>query len=50
MRIAAIRHMDTSGAFAQGDEEKDKLPGQPWTPQPPSPDGGSPQGDGKHRK
>lgn len=30
----------------------DKLPGQPWTPPPtpPSPDGGSPPGDGGHRK
>jgi hypothetical protein len=29
----------------------DDLPGQPWTPPPPPPpDGGSPEGDGKHRK
>lgn len=30
----------------------DSLPGQPWNPpeEPPSPDGGSPEGDGKHRK
>lgn len=50
MRIEAINHTHTGSAVALGDEEKDKLPGQPWTPQPPSPDGGSPQGDGKHRK
>ncbi|MFL4906805.1 hypothetical protein ACJ6WF_27335 [Streptomyces sp. MMS24-I2-30] len=29
----------------------DNLPGEPWTPPPPPPpDGGSPEGDGKHRK
>ncbi|MDF3290796.1 hypothetical protein [Streptomyces silvisoli] len=30
----------------------DSTPGQPWQPpqEPPSPDGGSPEGDGKHRK
>ncbi|MFF4748891.1 hypothetical protein ACWD5R_06365 [Streptomyces sp. NPDC002514] len=29
----------------------DSLPGEPWTPPPPPPpDGGSPEGDGKHRK
>ncbi|MFF5407668.1 hypothetical protein ACFY8K_32990 [Streptomyces misionensis] len=35
--------------YANGD---DNLPGQPWNPpqEPPSPDGGSPEGDGKHRK
>lgn len=33
-----------------GDGDGDKLPGTPWTPKEPSPDGGSPEGDGKHRK
>lgn len=33
-----------------GDEDEDKLPGTPWTPPEPNPDGGSPEGDGKHRK
>lgn len=28
----------------------DNLPGQPWPVPDPSPDGGSPDGDGKHRK
>ncbi len=30
----------------------DDAPGQPWQPpqEPPSPDGSSPEGDGKHRK
>ncbi|WP_328913671.1 MULTISPECIES: hypothetical protein [unclassified Streptomyces] len=40
--------------FAQrggdGDGDGDTLPGTPWTPKEPSPDGGSPEGDGKHRK
>lgn len=39
---------------AHGGEEDedggDMLPGTPWTPQEPSPDGESPEGDGKHRK
>ncbi|MEW2549197.1 hypothetical protein AB0910_26085 [Streptomyces sp. NPDC047002] len=36
---------------AQSNEgDDDKLPGKPWTPPEPSPDGGSPEGDGKHRK
>ncbi|MET7764784.1 hypothetical protein [Streptomyces sp. NPDC005336] len=32
--------------------DDDKAPGQPWQPpqDPPSPDGSSPEGDGKHRK
>ena len=32
--------------------EGDGHPGQPWQPpqDPPSPDGSSPEGDGKHRK
>ncbi len=36
---------------AAGDEEP-QPPGQPWEPpqEPPSPDGSSPEGDGKHRK
>jgi hypothetical protein len=37
---------------AGGDGDGDKLPGEPW-PGPteePKPDGGSPEGDGKHRK
>ncbi|MFJ4328156.1 hypothetical protein ACIP3A_34310 [Streptomyces tricolor] len=36
---------------APGDGD-DNVPGQPWTPpqEPPSPDGSSPEGDGKHRK
>ncbi len=35
----------------QGDDG-DSHPGTPWTPpeEPPSPDGSSPEGDGKHRK
>ncbi|NUS14049.1 MAG: hypothetical protein HOY69_22030 [Streptomyces sp.] len=34
-----------------GDEDDgDSLPGQPWTPEEPSPDGQTPEGDGKHRK
>jgi hypothetical protein len=33
-----------------GDDDDDNLPGTPWTPPEPSPDGGSPEGDGKHRK
>jgi hypothetical protein len=42
------RTVRTSG---EGDDGKDTLPGQPWTPPPPPPpDGGSPEGDGKHRK
>jgi hypothetical protein len=33
-------------------DDNGKTPGQPWTPpqEPPSPDGGSPEGDGDHRK
>lgn len=36
----------------QGSGDGDKLPGQPWQPpqQPPSPDGGTPPGDGTHKK
>jgi hypothetical protein len=36
----------------QGAGNGDTVPGQPWTPpqEPPSPDGGMPEGDGKHRK
>lgn len=32
--------------------DDDNTPGQPWQPpqDPPSPDGSSPEGDGKHRK
>ncbi|WP_335937062.1 hypothetical protein [Streptomyces sp. PTD5-9] len=39
------------GPYVHGGDE-DNLPGQPWQPpqDPPSPDGGSPEGDGKHRK
>ena len=33
-----------------GDEDDDKLPGQPWKPEEPSPDGQMPPGDGTHRK
>ncbi|MFH8775673.1 hypothetical protein [Streptomyces sp. NPDC017958] len=38
--------------YAAHGGEDDDLPGQPWNPpeEPPSPDGGSPEGDGKHRK
>lgn len=36
--------------FADGGDDDDNLPGTPWTPSEPSPDGGSPEGDGKHRK
>ncbi|MFE3599241.1 hypothetical protein [Streptomyces sp. NPDC059142] len=33
------------------DTNEDSLPGQPYEPlPPPSPDGGPPPGDGKHRK
>lgn len=28
----------------------DNLPGTPWTPPDPEPDGNAPPGDGKHRK
>jgi len=37
---------------SQGGDEDDDHPGQPWTPpqEPPSPDGGTPPGDGTHRK
>jgi hypothetical protein len=38
-----LRHGDEDG-------NGDSLPGRPWTPPEPSPDGGSPEGDGKHRK
>ncbi|MEV6808441.1 hypothetical protein ACH4NF_19165 [Streptomyces sp. NPDC017248] len=36
----------------QAGDEGDGNPGTPWTPpeEPPSPDGSSPEGDGKHRK
>jgi hypothetical protein len=35
-----------------GEGDGDGHPGQPWQPpqDPPSPDGSSPEGDGKHRK
>lgn len=34
-----------------GDDDGDSLPGQPWKPDgEPSPDGQTPEGDGKHRK
>ncbi|MEV7682844.1 hypothetical protein AB0O64_30495 [Streptomyces sp. NPDC088341] len=44
--------LPTRGTAEGGDdEEQDKLPGQPWKPiLEPHPDGGSPEGDGKHRK
>jgi hypothetical protein len=37
---------------ATGTGDEDKTPGTPWQPpqDPPSPDGSSPDGDGKHRK
>ncbi|GGW89719.1 hypothetical protein [Streptomyces noursei] len=41
-----------NAVFAADGGDGDKLPGQPW-PGPteePKPDGGSPEGDGKHRK
>lgn len=31
-------------------ESGDALPGKPFTPDPPSPDGGVPEGSGEHRK
>ncbi|WP_268867556.1 hypothetical protein [Streptomyces blattellae] len=36
----------------RADGDDDNTPGQPWQPpqDPPSPDGSSPEGDGKHRK
>ncbi|MFE9610159.1 hypothetical protein [Streptomyces sp. NPDC006012] len=39
-------------AAQDGDVGDDDHPGQPWQPpqDPPSPDGSSPKGDGKHRK
>lgn len=33
-----------------GDEDDDDLPGQPWEPQEPHPDGEMPSGGGTHRK
>ncbi|MEU5160969.1 hypothetical protein AB0G74_15360 [Streptomyces sp. NPDC020875] len=41
-----------SGGEGESDGGGDNLPGQPWTPpqEPPSPDGSTPEGDGKHRK
>ncbi|WP_169366225.1 hypothetical protein [Wenjunlia vitaminophila] len=38
--------------YAQRGDGDDDHPGQPWQPpqDPPSPDGSSPEGDGKHRK
>jgi len=40
--------------FAQGgdgDDGDDMVPGTPWTPpEEPSPDGQTPEGDGKHHK
>jgi hypothetical protein len=40
-------HGDSGGGSGE-----DGLPGQPWTPpqDPPSPDGGTPEGEGKHRR
>ncbi|MEU4849277.1 hypothetical protein [Streptomyces gilvosporeus] len=38
--------LPTSG----GDGDNDELPGSPWTPDEPSPDGTTPPGDGTHRK
>ncbi|MFF5566612.1 hypothetical protein ACFY7Z_13315 [Streptomyces sp. NPDC012623] len=41
----------TSILCTSGDDEDDKkLPGRPWQPEEPSPDGEVPPGDGKHRK
>ncbi|MFF2808025.1 hypothetical protein ACFVT2_12665 [Streptomyces sp. NPDC058000] len=37
-------------ALRNGGEEGDDLPGTPWTPDEPSPDGTTPPGDGTHRK
>ncbi|MFE0423690.1 hypothetical protein [Streptomyces sp. NPDC058953] len=46
--------MRSGGGEDSGDGggSNDSLPGQPWTPpqEPPSPDGSTPEGDGKHRK
>ncbi|MEV7505942.1 hypothetical protein [Streptomyces sp. NPDC093018] len=38
--------------YADRGSGEDGAPGQPWNPpeEPPSPDGSSPEGDGKHRK
>lgn len=35
---------------SHGGEDDDQLPGSPWTPDEPSPDGTTPPGDGTHRK
>ncbi|MFF5443159.1 hypothetical protein [Streptomyces achromogenes] len=45
MRVGTVPH---TGSGDGGDT----MPGQPWQPpqDPPSPDGSSPEGDGKHRK
>lgn len=33
-----------------GGDGDDDVPGTPWTPEDPSPDGSTPPGDGTHRK
>ncbi|GHA13590.1 hypothetical protein ACFOOM_32340 [Streptomyces echinoruber] len=40
------------GILYDAPDDDDNTPGQPWQPpqDPPSPDGSSPEGDGKHRK
>ncbi|RMI43604.1 hypothetical protein EBN88_06850 [Streptomyces triticirhizae] len=44
---------DTMGKHEKPDhdnESGDALPGKPFEPAPPSPDGGAPEGSGEHRK
>lgn len=46
-----MNHLTTQRLAALTDQDgDDNLPGTPWTPPEPSPDGDSPEGDGKHRK
>lgn len=47
-----MRVMGTDTCAVQGGDEGDGHPGTPWTPpeEPPSPDGNTPPGDGKHRR
>ncbi|MET8681664.1 hypothetical protein ABZW18_29795 [Streptomyces sp. NPDC004647] len=47
-----MRNVWTDTAVDGGGDGGDGHPGTPWTPpqEPPSPDGGTPPGDGTHRK
>jgi hypothetical protein len=40
----------TQPIVGEGGKDGDMLPGQPYPVPEPSPDGGAPDGDGKHRK